>query len=146
MKISYELHSEVKGRWNIERTYLGNEKNIALEDAKRLNSESHVSAVKLIRESFNEATNQSNEVVIFDTTKSGGGESAKPVPAPAKPAPEKPEAKSSAPMSQRRRPSGKKKDDTSMTKLAVLVVLAVAVIAVLLVLLNASKDILDRMG
>ena len=69
MKVSYELHAQAKDRWNIERVYKGHQKEDALEDARQLNAESHIQAVKLFRETYNESENISSEVVIFDTTK-----------------------------------------------------------------------------
>ncbi len=68
MKVSYELHAQAKDRWNIERVYQGHQKEDALEDARALNAEAHIQAVKLVRETYNEAENSSSEVVIFDTT------------------------------------------------------------------------------
>ena len=69
MKVSYEPHAQAKDRWNIERVYQGHQKEDALEAARALNAESHIQAVKLFRETYNEAENSSSEVVIFDTTK-----------------------------------------------------------------------------
>ena len=69
MKVSYELHAQAKDRWNIERVYEGHQKEDALEDARQLNAEPHIQAVKLFRETYNESENSSSEVVIFDTTK-----------------------------------------------------------------------------
>ena len=69
MKVSYELHAQSRDRWNIERVYQGHQKEDALEDARQLNAEAHIQAVKLFRETYNEAENSSSEVVIFDTTR-----------------------------------------------------------------------------
>lgn len=69
MKVTYELHAQSKDRWNIECVYQGHQKEEALEDARALNSESHIQAVKLVRETYNEAENSSSEVVIFDTAR-----------------------------------------------------------------------------
>ncbi len=91
MKVSYELHAQSKDRWNIERVYQGHQKEEALEDARALNAESHIQAVKLVRETYNESENSSSEVVIFDTTKN----KTEPEPAAAfiKARPKKPEPK-----------------------------------------------------
>ncbi len=91
MKVSYELHAQSKDRWNIERVYQGHQKEEALEDARALNAESHIQAVKLFRETYNESENSSSEVVIFDTTKNKN----EPEPAAAfiKSRPTKPEPK-----------------------------------------------------
>lgn len=71
MRVTYELHSRVKDRWNIERVYKGDQKEEALEDARLLYQEPHIQSVKLVREAYNESENSFSEVVIFDTTKSG---------------------------------------------------------------------------
>ncbi len=91
MKVSYELHAQAKDRWNIERVYEGHQKEDALEDARQLNAEAHIQAVKLVREIYNEPENSSSEVVIFDTTKN----KTEPEPAAAfiKARPKKPEPK-----------------------------------------------------
>ena len=83
MRMTYEVHTLVKGRWNIEGTYRGNQREEALEDAKRLNRESFITGVKVICETYNEQTNQSSEVVIFDTTKPAREPARKPPPKPA---------------------------------------------------------------
>lgn len=69
MNVSYELHALSKNRWNIERLYEGQQKEEALVDARLLDAERHIQAVKLVRETYNESTNSYNEMVVFDTTK-----------------------------------------------------------------------------
>ena len=71
MRVTYELHSRVKDRWNIERVYKGDQKEEALVDARQLYQEPHIQSVKLVREAYNESENSFSEVVIFDTAKSG---------------------------------------------------------------------------
>lgn len=139
MQISYELHSLVKGRWNIERTYKAHQKETALEDAKILNREQHISAVKLICETYNPQTNSSTEVVIFDTDRPVR-EPAAPA-APAKPAPPPP-AKSAGPSPSRRKPAAKKKAPSMAGTVALAVILIVAV-AVLAVVLGRGRDFMS---
>ena len=62
MKVSYELHVQSKDRWNIERIYKGHQKKDVIEDARLLNAEPHIQAVKMVRETYNESDKFSSEV------------------------------------------------------------------------------------
>ena len=69
MNVSYELHALSKNRWNIVHFYEGQQKEGALVDARLLDTEPHIQAVKLVRETYDESTNSYNEMVVFNTTK-----------------------------------------------------------------------------
>ncbi len=136
MKISYELHAQVKNRWNIERVYPGSDKEKALEDAKHLNREPHIQAVKLICETYNEVENTSSEVVVFDTSKPMASE-----PAPrhkSKPhTPVKSSAKKDAPL--HARPQKAAKNQNSITQVAIFAVVIVSAAAILLLVLSRTQ-------
>ena len=66
MQVTYELHVLTKNRWTIEQTYPSDQKQRALDHARELYVEPHVTAVKVISESYDEATNESRESTIFE--------------------------------------------------------------------------------
>ena len=82
MQVTYELHAQSKGRWSIERTWTGGSKETALDHARHLYAEPHISGVKVVCEKYNSRkprgpptdpeTNESSETVVYDTTKKIG--------------------------------------------------------------------------
>ena len=72
MQVTYELHAQSKGRWSIERTWTGDSKETALDHARHLYAEPHISGVKVVCEKYNPETNESSETVVYDTTKKIG--------------------------------------------------------------------------
>ena len=72
MQVTYELHAQSKGRWSIERTWTGDSKETALDHARHLYAEPHISGIKVVCEKYNPETNESSETVVYDTTKKIG--------------------------------------------------------------------------
>jgi hypothetical protein len=145
MRVTYELHVQTKDRWTIDQTFPGDAKNEAIEYAKRQNAEPHVSAVKVIAETYNEQTNQSSEVIVFDTTPGP-----RPGTAPAKkgaPA-SKPKAKAAKPAPQGgvARQQKKAPDGMSTTKLAILAVGGLALAAVVGIVIMRGAETLSGLG
>ncbi len=145
MKVTYELHVKTKDRWTIDQTFPGDAKNEAIDYAKRQYGEPHVSAVKVIAETYNEQTNQSSEVTVFDTTPGAAPEPAKP----AKPA-ARPKAKAAKPAAAQggvaraqKKPAPK---GMSTTKLAVLAVGGLALAAVIGVVIMRGAETLSGLG
>lgn len=143
MKVSYELHALSKGKWNIDRVYDGASKEEALTHARALYAEPHISGVKLVCETYNETTNQSSEVVIYDTTREAG----KPVdvkkPAPAQSATPGAEA----PTGGIARPQTKKASPKPMSTfgLAALSVVLITAIAVLVIAVSRGAEVLNSL-
>lgn len=145
MKVTYELHALSKGEWNIDRVFDGASKEQALKDARLLYREPHITGVKVICETYNEDTNQSSEVVLYDTTRESGKpvEVKKPKPAPAKPA----AAPAAKPQGGVARPAPQKaaKKPMSTTSLVALSVVLVAAVAVLMVVLSRGAEVLSSL-
>lgn len=141
MKITYEVHALSKGRWNIESMYKGNQREQAVEDAKRLNREPHIEAVKVVCETYNEQTNQSSEVVIFDTARPQDDKPRRPPP---KPRPDKGNKQSDVPLTVRHQK--KKKSGMSGTTTALLVVALIVALGVLYLMTAYSDEISRWLG
>lgn len=140
MKITYEVHALSRGRWNIEAMYKGNQRETAVEDAKRLNRESHIEAVKVVCETYNEQTNQSSEVVIFDTAKPAKEDR----PQRPKMAQKKPKKDNDAPLKVRKQT--KKKSGMSGMTTAMLVLALIIALGVLYVMTVYAEDISRWIG
>lgn len=134
MRISYELHAQSKGMWNIERVYDGGSKEEALTHARHLYAEPQVSGVKVVCETYNEETNQSSEVVIYDTTRESGKpvevKKAQPAAAAstAKPAAQEPQGGIARP--QAKKPAKKPMSTFGLAALSIVLITAVAVLAI----------------
>jgi len=145
MRVSYELHTLSKGSWNIDRVYDGGSKEEALTHARQLYTEPHITGVKVVCETYNEDTNQSSEVVLFDTTREAG----KPVevkkPAPAAPQPTAPAA--AEPQGGVARPSPKTpaKKPMSTFGLAALSVVLITAVAVLVIAVSRGAEVLGSL-
>ncbi|MFP6757120.1 MAG: hypothetical protein VCC99_02725 [Alphaproteobacteria bacterium] len=141
MQISHELHAQSKGRWSIERTWTGGTKETALDHARHLYAESHISGVKVVCEKFNPETNESSETVVYDTTKKIG-EKVKLKEQPKAAAARNGSATAQATA---RGTKGKAKvaakKPASITSIAVLSVIMVAAIGALVVALSRSAEI-----
>lgn len=67
-QISYEIYiKDRSGKWVIHAHYSGAQKQTAEEETHQLERESHVMAVKLIREVYNSETNSADEYVVYQT-------------------------------------------------------------------------------
>ena len=132
MQVSYELHALSKGNWNIQRVYDGASKDEALKDARHLYGEPHISGVKVVRETYNEDTNQSSETVIYDTTREAGKpvESKKPKPAQSQPAAKKDENPAGGIARSQPKPAKKPMSAFGLAALSVVLIVAVAVLAI----------------
>ena len=73
VEVSYELYTQVKGRWNLEARYSNAERDEALNDAKNLSHDGHIDAVRLVRETYDAERGSSREATIYSTVKRGGG-------------------------------------------------------------------------
>lgn len=78
VEVSYELYTQVKGRWNLEARYGNAEREDALNDAKNLSHDKSIDAVRLVRETYDPERGASREATIYSTVKrgekSGGGD------------------------------------------------------------------------
>ena len=87
LNISYELHAQAKGRWSIVRVFDGASKDSALTEAHNLYAESLVTDVKVVRETYDPESNETSDMVIYDTTRGAGTEVKVKMPAGAKGSP-----------------------------------------------------------
>ena len=71
VEVSYELYTQVKGRWNLESRYSTAEREDALNDAKNLSHDGHIDAVRVVRETYDPERGASREATIFSTVKRG---------------------------------------------------------------------------
>lgn len=78
MEENFEVYVRTKGetRWILESRYGASEKSIALEDAKDLERQSHIDAVRVVQETHVAATNATRERVIYTTAGKGAGAAA----------------------------------------------------------------------
>jgi hypothetical protein len=73
VEVSYELYTQVKGRWNLEARYGASEREAVLSDAKGLATENHIEAVRVVRETYDAGRNVSRESTIYSTVRRSGG-------------------------------------------------------------------------
>jgi hypothetical protein len=153
MQVSYELHAQSKGGWHIERVLSGGTKEAALDEARHLYAEPGVTGVKVVCEKYNPETNDSSEMVVYDTTK-GIGEKVEVKQQPAA----QPAAQASGQAAASRTTTGgasasasaknraaAKKQGSSLTGIAVLSVIAVTAIAVLGILVTRGAEVLGSL-
>lgn len=140
MEITYELHAYSNDRWSIIQKYPGGEQERAIEHAKQLYREPHVSNVKVVKESYDPHTNHSTDFVVFDTSKPERPSSRRP--AASSPAAGKGAAKGTAASDTPPRSAAAKggPKTMSLTWALILLVVAIAAAAVLFVVLG----VLDR--
>jgi hypothetical protein len=79
----YEVHTLKSGNWAVDSTYP--DRDTAIDVAKSLHGEKQFQAVKVIKDTFDEATGNGKEIVVFDTTSKVNRDKSPP-PAPDKPA------------------------------------------------------------
>jgi hypothetical protein len=151
MQVSYELHAQSKGGWHIERVLSGGTKEAALDEARHLYAEPGITGVKVVCEKYNPETNDSSEMVVYDTTK-GIGEKVEVKQQPAA----RPAAQASGQAAASRTTTGgasasakrkadAKKQGSSLTGIAVLSVIAVTAIAVLGILVTRGAEVLGSL-
>lgn len=63
----YEVHTLKRGEWVIDSTY--SDKDTAIETAKSLHGEKLFEGIKVIKDTYDPATNSGKEIVVFDTSK-----------------------------------------------------------------------------
>lgn len=63
----FEVHTLKGGQWVIDSTYPGRE--AAIEVAKQLYGEKAFEAIKVIKDTFDPATGQGKEIVVYDSAK-----------------------------------------------------------------------------
>jgi len=145
MKVSYELHALSKGEWNIERVYDGASRDVAMKDARELYAEPQVTGVKVICETYNEETNQSSEVVLYDTTRETGRpvDTKKPKPAP-QPAAAPAAAAPQGGVARSKTPAPAKKP-MSTFGLAALSVVLITALAVLVIVVSRGADVIGTL-
>ena len=66
---TYEVNIRMGGEWKFESRYGEFEKDEAIEDAKRVADTPGVEAVKVIKETYDEANNTTRESTVFSTSK-----------------------------------------------------------------------------
>lgn len=62
----FEVHTLKGGSWAVDSTYP--DRDIAIETAKSLHGEKQFEAVKVIKDTYDSATGNGKEIVVFDTT------------------------------------------------------------------------------
>jgi len=62
---SYEVHVKQTGRWEIHARYSATEKEKAIEEAKALDAQAHIEAVKVIQEIYDPAEGVSKEYNVY---------------------------------------------------------------------------------
>ena len=67
--VSYEVYYLQYGRWQIHHRYTYSERDNAIEEAKRLDSQGHFDAACVVRESWDNATGTASESVIYHSPK-----------------------------------------------------------------------------
>lgn len=143
MQVTYELHVLIKDRWTIEQTYPGDQKQRALDHARELYVEPHVTAVKVISETYDEATNESRESTIFEAApgpRKGSAAARRQAPRPAaapQPAPA-PAQRAAA------RPTGP--PPMSTVKLAAMLLALIAAVVVLGFVVMRGSEMLSGLG
>jgi len=143
MEVTYELHAFANDRWSIIQKYPAGEQERALEHAKQLYREPHVVNVKVVKESYDPATNQSADIVIFDTSKTVEPRPAAPRTQASRSAP-RPAAGDGRSQPQRSvRPPAPR--TLSFTWVIVLIIVAIAAGGILMVLLDVIDRSLTRM-
>ena len=70
METNYEIYVKKTGesRWSLDSQYGGHEKERAVTDAKRLEQQSYIEAVRVIRENYHPETNETKEFTVYSTS------------------------------------------------------------------------------
>ncbi|MDF1747784.1 MAG: adenylate/guanylate cyclase domain-containing protein [Alphaproteobacteria bacterium] len=67
--VSFEVYYLQYGRWQIHHRYTLNEREAAIDEAKRLDKQGHFDAACVVRESFDHGSGIANESVIYHSPK-----------------------------------------------------------------------------
>jgi class 3 adenylate cyclase len=67
--VSFEVYYLQYGRWQIHHRYPLSEREAAIDEAKRLDTQGHFDAACVVRESFDKATGTASESVIYHSPK-----------------------------------------------------------------------------
>lgn len=67
--VSFEVYYLQYGRWQIHHRYPLKEREAAIEEAKRLDSQGHFDAACVVRESYDQGSGTANESVIYHSPK-----------------------------------------------------------------------------
>lgn len=76
----FEVHTLDGGSWVVDSTYP--DRDTAIDVAKSLHGEKRFQAVKVIKDTFDAATGQGKEIVVFDTTSKVSRDKSSPPPPP----------------------------------------------------------------
>ena len=73
---SYEIYVRQKGsdRWMLDSRYGTSDKQEAIDDAKEIVRQSHIEAVRVVREIHNAETNTTRDTVVFTTSGKKGAD------------------------------------------------------------------------
>ena len=63
--VSFEVHVQKNGRWEIHAQYPHNKQSAAVADAKALDRLSTVQAVKVVKDAFDRQEGASKETIVF---------------------------------------------------------------------------------
>ena len=72
----YEVHTLKSGNWAVDSTYP--DRDTAIDVAKSLHGEKQFQADKVIKDTYDPATGNGKEIVVFDTTSKVNREKAQP--------------------------------------------------------------------
>jgi hypothetical protein len=74
--VSYEIYVKQKGsdRWMLDSRYGTSDKQEAIDDAKEIARQSHIEAVRVVREIHNAETNTTRDTVVFTTSGKKGAD------------------------------------------------------------------------
>jgi hypothetical protein len=109
MATQFEVHTLKGGKWMIDSHHQNRE--AAMEAAKLLHGEGHLEGVKVIKDTLDEKTGMSKELLVFDTSKQ------RKAAAPPPPPPEAPKAGAPAAEVKAPPPSETKGDSSTGTAL-----------------------------
>ncbi len=65
LQTHYEVHVQQGGRWSIHAQFDSNQKDVAIEEAKQLDSQGNIGAVKVIREVYDVAEGTHRDYVVY---------------------------------------------------------------------------------
>jgi hypothetical protein len=119
MRTMFEVHTLKGGQWMIDSSH--QTRDAAIEAAKLLHAEGHLQGVKVVKDTLDEKSGMSKEMVVFDTSKPAKATAPAPDPkaaasAKAAPAPAAPPA------------AGPKKGSTTVTALKALMWLGLLIV------------------
>ncbi|MEK9726015.1 MAG: hypothetical protein VW405_21360 [Rhodospirillaceae bacterium] len=64
LQTHYEVHVQKGGRWSIHAQFASNQKDVAIEEAKQLDSQGNIGAVKVIREVYDSDQGTHRDYVV----------------------------------------------------------------------------------